>query len=324
MADCTCADPNAVVRALTGSGGVGPSISASTEWGAEHLDQTIRGEALGVSTQGTGIAAGASNANAGSGPGEHGAIGSLRFCNWAAPEYGTGGESIWTNVWQAAQLAIAILNSTIQQQIADKQMDLAEGYYEQAKYKLDRFMNKYKPLEIALLNEVSSVKEPEMDCDDDRERAENAVNTAYDYISNYVGTKARQLRLCIDDSIISQLDHGRALMLVDTENYNLRDDTWFTDYKSDQRWGRRSNVLNLGRNLGSIAKQYGDVSRAMMNDVGGLFDKATASLSMALGYYGTRFDTFYPTTYLGSGGGASNIMNVGTSSGTVNAASGGF
>lgn len=324
MADCTCADPNAVVRALTGDGGVGPRISASTEWGAEHLDQTIRGDALGVSTQGTGIAAGASNANAGSGPGEHGAIGSLRFCNWAAPEYGTGGESIWTNVWQAAQLAIAILNSTIQQQIADKQMDLAEGYYAQAKYKLDRFMNKYKPLEIALLKEVSTTPEPTMNCEDDRSRAEQAVNTSYDYISKYVGVKAKQLRLCIDDSIISQLDHGRALMLVDTENYNLRDDTWFTDYKSDKRWGRRSNVLNLGRNLGSIAKQYGDVSRAMMNDVGALYNKATGALSMALGYYGTRFDTAYPSTYLGSAGGAGNIMMVGTNNATTNAAAGGF
>lgn len=323
MADCTCADPNKVAQALNGSdSSVASKISSSTEWGAEHLDQTIRGDALGVSTKGTGIAAGASNA--GGGQGEHGAIGSLRFCNWAAPEYGTQGESLWTNLWQAAQLAIALLNATIQQQIADKQMDLAEGYYDQAKFKLDRFMNKYKPLEVALLKEVSTAPEPTMNCEDDRSRAEQAVNTSYDYISKYVGVKAKQLRLCIDDSIISQLDHGRALMLVDTENYNLRDDTWFTDYKSDKRWGRRSNVLNLGRNLGSIAKQYGDVSRAMMADVSGLANKAAGALTMALGYYGTRFDTAYPTTYLGSAGGAGNIMNVGTANVTTNAAAGGF
>ena len=111
---------------------------------------------------------------------------------------------------------------------------------------------------------------------------------------------------------------------VDTENYNLRDDTWFTDYKSDQRWGRRSNVLNLGRNLGSIAMKYGDVARALSQDVGGLFNRATASLSMALGYYGTRFDTYMPSTYLGTAGNASNIMNVGTGNTANNAASGGF
>lgn len=296
MSDCTCANPQAVAEAINNQ-------TSQIKNSQSAINKTLYGAGHG---------------------GVDGVTDTVRFCHWAAPEYGPEGEGAWTNLWQAAQLAIAILNSTVQQQIADKQMDLAEGYYAQAKYKLDRFMNKYKPLEVALLKEVSTTPEPSMDCADDRERAENAVNTAYDYISNYVGTKARQLRLCIDDSIMRQLDHGRALMLVDTENYNLRDDTWFTDYKSDQRWGRRSNVLNLGRNLGSIAKQYGDVSRAMMNDVGALYNKATASLSMALGYYGTRFDTFYSTTYLGSGGGASNIMNVGTSNTASNAAAGGF
>ena len=319
MADCTCADPNKVAEAIKNHMN---QTSNAIEVSARTLDETLFGQSLGVSTKGTGVAAGASNA--GNGPGEHGAVGSLRFCNWAAPEYGTQGEMSWTNLWRAAQLAIALLNATMQQQIADKQMDLAEGYYEQAKYKLDRFMNKYKPLEIALLKEVSTTPEPVMDCEDDRSRAEQAVNTSYDYISKYVGVKAKQLRLCIDDSIISQLDHGRALMLVDTENYNLRDDIWFTDYKSDKRWGRRSNVLNLGRNLGSIAKQYGDVSRAMMNDVSALYNKATGALSMALGYYGTRFDTAYPSTYLGSAGGAGNIMMVGTNNATTNAAAGGF
>lgn len=320
MADCTCADPNKVAQAINNSadtiaGQIFDSVSLD-------IDQTLYGASLKKGTKGTGISA--TSAEAGGGPGKHGAIGSLRFCNWAAPEYGTQGESLWTNLWQAAQLAIALLNATIQQQIADKQMDLAEGYYDQAKFKLDRFMAKYKPLEVALLKEVSTTPEPTMNCEDDRSRAEQAVNTSYDYISKYVGVKAKQLRLCIDDSIISQLDHGRSLMLVDTENYNLRDDTWFTDYKSDKRWGRRSNVLNLGRNLGSIAKQYGDVSRAMMSDVGGLANKAAGALTMALGYYGTRFDTAYPTTYLGSAGGAGNIMNVGTANATTNAAAGGF
>lgn len=323
MADCTCADPNKVAQALNGSdSSVASKISKQIDTSGNLLDETLYGKALKKGTKGTGISA--TSAEAGGGPGEHGAIGSLRFCNWAAPEYGTQGESLWTNLWQAAQLAIALLNATIQQQIADKQMDLAEGYYDQAKFKLDRFMNKYKPLEVALLKEVSTTPEPTMNCEDDRSRAEQAVNTSYDYISKYVGVKAKQLRLCIDDSIISQLDHGRALMLVDTENYNLRDDTWFTDYKSDKRWGRRSNVLNLGRNLGSIAKQYGDVSRAMMADVSGLANKAAGALTMALGYYGTRFDTAYPTTYLGSAGGAGNIMNVGTANVTTNAAAGGF
>ena len=300
MADCTCANPNAVADAIKNHGN---ETVTQMNHSSTQVDETLHGEAHG---------------------GEHGMLDTIRFCHWAAPEYGPKGESGWNTFWRAVQLAIAILNSTIQQQIADKQMDLAEGYYEQAKFKLDRFMNKYKPLEIALLKEVSTVAEPKMNCVDDRDRAETAVNTAYDVIDQYVAMRSKGLRLCVDDSAMAQLNHGRALMLVDTENYNLRDDTWFTDYKSDQRWGRRSNVLNLGRNLGSIAMKYGDVARALSEDVGGLFNRATASLSMALGYYGTRFDTYTPSTYLGTAGNANNILNVGTGNTATNAASGGF
>lgn len=303
MADCTCANPNAVADAIKNHEN---ETVTQMNHSSTQVDETLYGKAH---TPNAGV---------------HGMLDTIRFCHWAAPEYGPKGESGWNTFWRAVQLAIAILNSTIQQQIADKQMDLAEGYYEQAKFKLDRFMNKYKPLEIALLKEVSTVAEPQMNCEDDRDRTETAVNTAYDVIDQYVAMRSKSLRLCVDDSAMAQLNHGRALMLVDTENYNLRDDTWFTDYKSDQRWGRRSNVLNLGRNLGSIAMKYGDVARALSEDVGGLFNRATASLSMALGYYGTRFDTYTPSTYLGTAGNANNIMNVGTGNTATNAASGGF
>lgn len=320
MADCTCANPGQVAQEIKSQAEM---QSNAIEAAAITLDETLYGATLGVSTQGTGVSGASSTATEGGGRGQHGALGPVRFCNWAAPEWGTGGESVWTNLWQAAQLAIALLNASIQGQIAEKQQDLAEGYYQQAKFKWDRFRDKYMPLEKELLKEVSTVAEPQMNCVDDRARAETAVDTAYDTIAQLVGQQAKALRICIDDSILRQLDYGRALALVDTENYNLRDDTWYTDFKSDQRWGRRSNVLNLGRNLGSIAMQYGKVARALAQDVGSIADRAATSLSMAVGYYGARFDTVYPTSYLGTNGGASNML-VNTTMGTHNAASGGF
>lgn len=321
MADCTCANPQAVVEQIKTST---KDVNNTNTTNTTTIDETLYGKNLKVDNRGTGVSGtSASAATEGDGSGQHGAIGSLRFCNWAAPEYGTEGEASWTNFWRAAQLAIAILNASLQGQIADKQMDLAESYYQQAKYKWDRFKEKYMPLEIALLKEVSTVAEPTMNCVDDRARAEATVNSAYDFIGKHISRQAKAMRLCIDDSTMRQLNYGRSLMLVDTENYNLRDDTWFTDFKSDQRWGRRSNVLNLGRNLGAMAMKYGDVARAMMKDVGDIANRATGALSMAIGYYGARFDTYYPTTYLGTNGGANPIM-VGTTTGATNAAAGGF
>ena len=297
MAECTCANPRAVAEAINNSAS---TISGKIESAGQLIDETMYGKSM----QG----------------GAHGAPAPVRFCHWAAPEYGGVGESAWTNFFRAAQLAIALLNATIQGQIADKQQDLANGYYQQAKYKWDRFDKRYRPLEESILDETSSVPIREMDCDDDRDRASLAVGSAYDTIGAYMTRKARALRLCLDPTSVDQLEFGRNLLLVDTENYNLRDDTWFTDFKNDQRWNRRSNILNLGRNLGSMALKYGDVSRALMSDVGGIANKAAGSLSMALGYYGARLDTVYPTGYLGTGGQGGNIGLVGTNNTAVNAA----
>lgn len=277
MAECTCADPQAVAQAIN-------KHSEKRTQDMADLDETLYGKKL--------------EGPDGEAPGKHGAMGPLRFCNWAAPEWGAKGGSLWTNFFQAAQLAIAVLNALIQGQIADMQQDLADKYYQQAKYKWNRFEKKYMPLEKAILWEASNEPIREMNCNDDRQRAQTAANKSFDYLENYMGQQAKSYRLCLDDSVVSQLSYTRNLITVDTENYNLRDDQWFVDFKNDQRWNRRSNILNLGRNLGSVAMQYGDVARKLMGDVSDIANKAFGGLSSALGYYGSRFDTVYPTTYL--------------------------
>ena len=125
---------------------------------------------------------------------KHGAIGSLRFCNWAAPEYGPVGEGFWDNAFKAAALAIAIANGVAQSQIADMQQDLADSYYDMAKYKWDRFYEKFVPLEKKLLKEVLNEPLKEMDCGGDMQRASDWVGRAYGAMSSWVRTKARQMR----------------------------------------------------------------------------------------------------------------------------------
>lgn len=230
--------------------------------------------------------------------GEPGMIDALRFCHWAAPEWGAEGENLWVTFFQAAQVAIATLNASIQGQIADMQQDLAEKYYQQAKYKWDRFEQNYMPLEKAILWEASQEPIKEMDCDSDRAYATAAADRGFNYLNGYMANQAKAYGLCLDASAVSQLSYAKNLAAVDTENYNLRDDQWFVDFKNDQRWNRRSNILNLGRNMDSVAMQYGDVARKLMGDVSDIANKAFGSLSHAIGYYGSRFDTIYPTTYL--------------------------
>lgn len=246
-------------------------------------------------------------------PGQHGALGSLRFCNWAAPEYGPIGEGFWDNAFKAAALAIAIANGVAQSQIADMQQDLADSYYDMAKYKWDRFYGKFVPLEKKLLKEVLNEPLKEMDCGEDMQRASDWVGRAYGAMSSWMRTKARQMRACMDGLDMRRTRNAQALALADTANYNYVDDRWFCDYSNDKRWNRRSSVLNLGRNLGSEALKYGDVARGLLNTISGQVEQAAQGLVSALGYYGARLDTYYPSSYLGQSQG--NLANIGQSIG---------
>lgn len=275
------------------------------------IDETLYGKELKGSE--VSEAANGDVSGAGDGPGKHGALGSLRFCNWAAPEYGPVGEGFWDNAFKAAALAIAIANGVAQSQIADMQQDLADSYYDMAKYKWDRFYEKFVPLEKKLLKEVLNEPLKEMDCADDMQRASDWVGRAYGAMQEWTARKAKQMRVCMNALDRRRPRNAQALALADTANYNYVDDRWFCDYSNDKRWNRRSSVLNLGRNLGSEALKYGDVARGLLNTISGQVEQAAQGLVSALGYYGARLDTYYPSSYLGQSQG--NLANIGHSIG---------
>lgn len=286
MADCTCADPTAVAKAIRGDSENASLVGATSTEGP--IDETLYGKNQG---------------------GTHGNFAKLRFCDYIAPQVSAIGDSAWATAQKVAMVAIALANAIAQAKIAELQQDLGERYYDMAKYKWDRFEQNYMPLEKKLLLEVSTEPIRELDCDDCTARAVGAVNTAYGTVNNLASRYAKQLRLCVDDSLMNLLDSTQSRALVDTINYNLQDDQFFTDYKNDQRWNRRSNMLNLGRNLTSNALKYGDVATSMASKLGGLIDRAAGTLAGAIGYYGARNDTYYPTTFLSSGSVLGNPNN---------------
>lgn len=304
MAECTCANPDLVAKSLAPS--PQQSVSTQIKTSSDEIHKTLYGAAH-EDGKGDGSASSASAT------GVPGMFDTIRFCHWAAPEYGGQGEKWWTMLFQAAALAIAIANGVAQSEIADMRQDLADRYYNMAKYKWDRFSQKYMPLEKKLLNETSSAPIRDIDCAGADTRAQQAVNLAYDGILDFMARTVKSYRLCIDESYTTVVDNRRNLMTVDTENYNLADERWFTDVKNDQRWNRRSNVLNLGRNLSSQAMSYGDVANSLLKQVGAQLDRAASGMIQAFGYYGARNDTFYPTSYLASASGlGTNMVNVST------------
>ena len=89
MAECTCANPQAVANAINQASS---KVSKSIDGAGDKIDKTLHGAGHG---------------------GSSGVLDTLRFCHWAAPEYGPVGENAWSNFFKAAQIAIATLNATI-------------------------------------------------------------------------------------------------------------------------------------------------------------------------------------------------------------------
>ena len=325
---CDCSSEYEKIReAINGGEGSGDQVKeprnvvTQTKKTGEYIDETLYGKALNGGPETLGANAGKTDGT-GSAPGRHGAIGSLRFCNWAAPEWGPVGENAWDEAFKAAALAISIANGIAQSKIADRQQDLADRYYRMAEYKWNRFFKKYVPLEKKLLKEVLNEPLREMDCGDDRSRASSWVSRAYGAMEKWTASKAKSMRMCLSAADLLRPDLRKARAFADVTNYNYADDQWYADYRNDKRWNRRSSVLNLGRNLGSEALKYGDVARSLLNSVSGKIEQAASGLVSALGYYGARLDTYYPSSYLGQSQG--NLANIGQTIGYGAQASAGF
>lgn len=317
MAACTCADPMAVAAAVSGSGAL---IASSINGAAGNVSSTMQALNNKTLQQDSNHHEGTmakydeihSTMYGASMGGSAGAPAPVRFAHAAPPEYGPEGESKWTTFFQAASLAIALANSIAQGEIAAKQRDLADRYYDMAKSKWDRFERYYMALEKKLLNEVASEPERFLHCDLAQSRAETAVSTAYGAASAAFARWAKRSKCCVVQDTIAEFSRQEMLMTVDTMAYNLEDDRWFADYSNDKRWNRRSSVLNLGRNMAAEALKYGDVSMKTFGTVGGQINTAASGIISALGYYGARNDTYYPTTFMASYGNSGNAMLINT------------
>lgn len=306
MAACTCADPMAVAAAVTGSGVVISNAIGTASGNLSTTLQTLNSKSLQKSEDIHRTLYG------GSMGGSAGAPAPVRFAHAAPPEYGPTGEKAWTTFFEAAALAIALANSIAQGEIAAKQKDLADRYYDMAKSKWDRFATYYMPLEEKLVNEVASTPIRELECTLTQTRADTAVSTAYAAAKNAFTRWTRKERACADSATMMEMSRQEVIMQADSRAFNLEDDRWYTDYANDKRWNRRSTVLNLGRNTASEALKYGDVSLKTFGAVGGQINTAASGMISAMGYYGSRNDTYYPTTFMASYGNSGNSPLIGT------------
>lgn len=218
-----------------------------------------------------------------------------RMCSWAAPEYGAVGEGWDRKAMLAAQIAIYASIIGLNTFIQNKNHDIASSYADISKDKWNRFKDAYAALEKKMIAEAQNTPEPTVDYGDARNRASNAINFAYNSTQSSMARYAKLYALCMDDSL--DLSYSKTLLLNDTVTYNYRDSENFRDYKSDKRWNRRSDILNLGRNTQATAFSYAQHASESFAGLAGAIAQAGNGLSGLLGYMLNRNETVYPAQF---------------------------
>lgn len=219
------------------------------------------------------------------------------LCVWAKPTKSAASEP-WTKaIWQAALIAVAVINTAAQISITKKRYQIAKDYANLAKDRWTRFRDNYAPLERAMLNEVANAPIYEPDYPGARRRAQEHSSSAFFWANDQMADLATKYGLCLDPSFSNDMDLAEALSRDDGTNFNYRDEEFFALYKQDQRWNRRSTLLDLGRDLHAQSASYATAANDALKTVGGLLDAGAAGATKLLGYLSTVGETQYPATF---------------------------
>lgn len=214
---------------------------------------------------------------------------------WAAPEYGVAGESSDRSAWVLAQIVLITAATFLNDYLQSERQKIADAYAKMSKERHDRFFNGYKPLEVQLLNEANNVKMPKPEYAEARKRGTNAVKSAFNSMTSAMAKFFKQYAICDDPSLDS--DQYYAATLDDVTNFNYRNAEWWYRFFFDQRWNRRSDMLNIGSGNLDNSFGYNKAANTGLKDLGNLVGEAAGGLANVFGYFNNRNDTVYPTQF---------------------------
>ena len=242
---------------------------------------------------------------------EHLSIISSKMCEWAAPQYGDAGESWEKTLWKAALIAIATINTLAQISIMEKRYQIAKDYANLASDRWNRFKDAYAPFERAMLSEAGNAPEYKLDYVGARERAREYTSEAFRSADEQMADLAKKYSLCVDDTLLNDMDYAEAVSRDDGTNYNYRDEEFWAIYMSDKRWNRRSQMLNLGRGIQQMSASYADAANNALAQLGGLLDQGSQGAAKLLGYISTARESQYPANFSSAAPLTGQASNVG-------------
>lgn len=218
-----------------------------------------------------------------------------QMCKWAVPTYGTIGESWDRTAKLAAEVAIYTSIIALNTYVNNQNYQIAKAYSNLAQDRWTRFRDGYAPLEKKLLAETSNTPEPTVPYSDAKSQGSSATDFAFGSAKSMLATYAKRYALCMDDCY----DYARsqALMRDDNINFNYRNEESYREIKSDKRWNRRSDILNIGRSNLPTAYSYAQNASHAFTDFAGAVAGVGSGISGLLGYMFNRNETVYPAQF---------------------------
>lgn len=220
-----------------------------------------------------------------------------QLCWWAAPEYGDTGENWEKTLWKAALIGIATINTVAQLQIANQRYKLARDYADLAQDRWNRFRNAYAPFERAMMNEAGNLRKYDPNYPEALTRATENTDAAFLAADDQFTDRAKRYALCIDQTLLDDMDFAEAIAADDGANYNYRMEEYWHYYIADRNWNRRSELLNLGRGIQAIAASYATAANEALTSVGDLVNAGSQGAMKLFGYLSTVNETRYPAQF---------------------------
>lgn len=208
------------------------------------------------------------------------------------------GLDIFGGLLSAAAVLSAGYNAYKAVELATKEWQMADKYWRIAQNWLDYYRNFYAPVEDQEVNEALGLKKEEPDYETARGRARAVAWLQFrDVLRQGIRCTSRYCTGLRQD-MLADLSAAQADAVAMADGLGYRNERAYIESRDDVRFKKMLETAKRGRDM--VADNV-SLASAAAGIYGDLFNQAWEGLTGAgqyLGYWGSRNDTSYPTTYL--------------------------
>lgn len=183
-------------------------------------------------------------------------------------------------------------------ELATKEWEMADKYWRIAQNWLDYYRDYYAPVEDIEVEEALSLKKEEPDYETARGRARAVAWLQFrDVLRQGIRCTSRYCTGLRQD-MLADLSSSQADAVAMADGLGYRNERAYIEARDDVRFKKMLETAKRGRDM--VADNV-SLAAAAAGIYGDLFNQAWEGLTGAgqyLGYWGSRNDTAYPTTYL--------------------------